>query len=286
MYNKTILLSCILLLIALTLSFTWPMNDVRITSSFGESRGDHFHSGIDIISWNAAIYPVLEGELVYYWDNMLFPTENYPGGGNYKILKHDSGYYSIYMHLSDNLSGKNTYSKNDSIGKMGDTGHSSGNHLHLSLFQINTKKYINPLNFLPKTEDKIKPSIEDIFIRIEDKYFLIKNNDNIRLTQHYPLLVNIWDSMHKGERLGIYKISIMLNGVKIMDNNYSEIIFLKDIMSISGKSFNDLYDEKGYYKAKNVKYNDGVNTLSITASDYSGNESFKTISFTVNLETQ
>ena len=286
MYNKIILSSCISLLIALTLSFTWPMNDVRITSSFGESRGDHFHSGIDIISWNATIYPVLDGELVYYWDNSLFPTENYPGGGNYKILKHDSGYYSIYMHLSDNLSGKNTYSKNDSIGKMGNTGHSSGNHLHLSLFQINSKKYINPLNFLPKTEDKIKPSIEDVFIRIEDKYFLIKNNDNVRLTQHYPLLVNIWDSMHKGERLGIYKISVMLNDVKILDNNYSEIIFLKDIMSISGKSFNDLYDEKGYYKAKNVKYNDGINTLSITASDYSGNESSKSIKFTVNLETQ
>jgi len=286
MYNKIILSSCISLLIALTLSFTWPMNDVRITSSFGESRGDHFHSGIDIISWNATIYPVMDGELVYYWDNSLFPTENYPGGGNYKILKHDSGYYSVYMHLSDNLSGKNTYSKNDSIGKMGNTGHSSGNHLHLSLFQINSKKYINPLNFLPKTEDKIKPSIEDVFIRIEDKYFLIKNNDNVRLTQHYPLLVNIWDSVHKGERLGIYKISVMLNDVKILDNNYSEIIFLKDIMSISGKSFNDLYDEKGYYKAKNVKYNDGINSLSITASDYSGNESSKSIKFTVNLETQ
>jgi hypothetical protein len=284
--DKIIFYICLIFLISLTLSFTWPFENVKITSTFGESRGDHFHNGIDMISGGAKVYPVDEGELVFFWDNSIFPTENYPGGGNYKILAHKNGYYSVYMHLTDSPSYKNLYSKNDPVGGMGTTGHSSGRHLHLSMVQINSKKLINPLIIFPKIPDIVKPTIEEAYVRIEDKYFRIKDKDNIRLTQHYPLLINIWDSMNKGDRLGIYKLLITLNGEKIADNDYSEISMTNNVLKISGKAFEELFDEKGYYKASRVKYIDGINNLSVTATDYSGNESSKELSFTVKLDMQ
>lgn len=284
--NKIIFYICLFLLISFNLSFTWPIENARITSSFGESRGDHFHSGIDLISGSMKIYPVEEGELVFFWDNSIFPDENYPGGGNYKILRHKSGYYSVYMHLDDNPSCKNIYLKNDPVGTMGSTGHSSGKHLHFSMYQIASNKFINPLKIFPEVSDNIKPGIEEISVRIEDKYFRINENDNIRLTQHFPLLINIWDSINKGDRLGIYKLRITLNGKKIIDNEYSEISIADNISKISGRAFDELFDEKGYYKVSEIKYIDGVNTLAVTAADYSGNETTKQFSFTVNLDMQ
>jgi murein DD-endopeptidase MepM/ murein hydrolase activator NlpD len=167
--NKIVFFICLLFLISLNLSFTWPFENVRITSTFGESRGDHFHNGIDIISGYSKIYPADEGELVFFWDNSIFPTENYPGGGNFKILTHKNGYYSVYMHLADSPLYKNVYAKNDPVGDMGLTGHSSGKHLHMSMVEINSKKIINPLLIFPKIPDNIKPDIEEAYVRIDDK---------------------------------------------------------------------------------------------------------------------
>ena len=274
------------MLISLNLSFTWPFENARVTSSFGESRGDHFHSGIDLISGAIKIYPAEEGEMVYFWDHSLFPTENYPGGGNYKILRHKSGYYSVYMHLEDDTLYKNIYTNNDTVGNMGNSGHSSGKHLHLSMYKIDSGSFINPFKIFPPVEDNMKPEIEEVYVRIEEKYFRIGDKDNIRLTQHYPLLINIWDLIKKGDRLGVYKLAVTLNGEKIADNDYSEISMANNAMSISGKPFDEMFDEKGYYKVPGVKYIDGVNELSVTAEDYSGNQFSKKLSFTVNLDMQ
>lgn len=286
MLNNILFKICLLALIIFNLSFTWPLENIRITSTFGESRGDHFHDGIDIISGNFKIHPAEDGELVYFWNKSLFPTENYPGGGNFKVLTHKNGYSTIYMHLEDSSEYKKGYSVSDTVAEMGLTGHSSGKHLHFTLYNTKMKKFINPLTVFPQITDKMNPIIEGVYIRIEDKYFRINNNNNIKLTHNYPLLVEIWDTINKGDRLGIYKLVMTLNGEKIADNIYSEISFSKNCLNMAGKTFQELFDEKGYYKATNVKYIQGVNELLITAVDYSGNETSKKISFAVNLDTQ
>ena len=72
-------------------SFRWPVNNGTVTSTFCESRWDHFHDGMDMTSIDGKVYPVESGTLLFYWDKTLFPLDNYPGGGNYKILEHRNG---------------------------------------------------------------------------------------------------------------------------------------------------------------------------------------------------
>ena len=43
-------------------------------------------------------------------------------------------------------------------------------------------------------------------------------------------------------------------------------------------------DEKGYYKIPKVSYRDGVNTVTVSARDFSGHTSTKKYSFNVKLE--
>jgi hypothetical protein len=284
--NRIILLVSVIVAASLNLSFRWPLDNAKITSTFGESRWDHFHDGIDIVSMDGKIYPVQDGELLYMWDRSIFPLDNYPGGGNYRVLEHADSTYSIYMHLSEGVSVKRKYSVGDIIGFTGNTGHSFARHLHFSIVNPAVNKSINPLTKMPAVSDTIKPQIMEFLVRIGDRYSIIKDKSSIRLTKHYPLLISIIDAASGRERLGIYKLSLELNGKSVIDVIFSEISFTKNGLTISGKRYDDLFDDKGFYKIKDVIYVDGINTVKAIARDFAGNESIKEISFNVKLEVQ
>ena len=48
-------------------SYQFPVKNLRITSVFGESRGDHFHTGIDF-GTKQNIYPIEKGEMIFIRD--------------------------------------------------------------------------------------------------------------------------------------------------------------------------------------------------------------------------
>lgn len=284
MNGRIPLLCCILFLISLCLSFRWPLDDGEITSTFGESREDHFHDGVDMVSRDDRVYPAAPGNLAYMWDKSMFPLDNYPGGGNYRIVRHDDNLFSLYLHLSDSPRFTYRYEETMPIGIVGDTGHSYGRHIHFTFINLTEGKSFNPLRLLPGIGDSLSPKIGDAYIRIGDKYTMIRDNANIRLTRHYPLLLNISDAMEKKENLGIYRLVVDFNGEKVLEINFSEIADSKKELTICGKKFHDMYDEKGYYKIDPVKYIDGLNRLKIMACDYSSNESVKELSFNVKLD--
>lgn len=88
-YERLTLYLSILVFALMSLSFRWPVDAGRITSSFGESRGDHFHDGIDMVCPDDKIYPVDSGKLVYYRDETIFPLDVVPGGAisRYSCMK-------------------------------------------------------------------------------------------------------------------------------------------------------------------------------------------------------
>lgn len=285
MYNKLILFSVVIMAIVNT-SFRWPVTDGIVTSSFGESRGDHFHDGVDVISGNENVYPVEHGTLLFAWNKSYFPLENYWGGGNYKVLKHQDGLLSIYMHLQDTDSFKQAYGDNDVIGYIGDTGHSYGRHLHFSVLNQDKKESINPFKFMPSNEDSKAPDILNFYFHIDNKYIRINNNADIRLTKHYPLLVEIRDTIKGNENLGIYRLKAVFNGKEILNTEFSGIGLGSNGLIVNHKAYDELFDKKGYYKINGLEYNSGINTLIVTAADFNGNTSEKIFTINVKLDMQ
>ncbi len=275
------------LLIMLSLSFVsfrWPVNNGTITSSFCESRWDHFHDGMDMTSVDDRIYPVESGTLVFYWDKALFPLDNYPGGGNYKILAHRNGMYSIYMHLENGLSSKSTYTKDDPLGLMGNTGHSMNKHIHFSLLQAKQRVSVNPFSYLPAREDTKAPAVSDIAFHIGEKIIIVRDNSNIRLTRHYPLLVKITDAMTGRESLGVYRLVVEFNGKKALDKKFDALGLSKGRLTVDGRKFESLFDPKGFYKIEGLTYAEGENRVKVAASDFAGNTAEKEYTFNVKLD--
>jgi hypothetical protein len=274
-----------LILMALTFaSFRWPVNNGTVTSSFCESRWDHFHDGIDMTSIDGKVYPVESGTLVYYWDKTLFPLDNYPGGGNYKILTHPNGFYSVYMHMENGMSTKKIYTQEDSIGLMGDTGHSMSRHIHFSIGNVGKAVSMNPLKLLPAQQDNRPPVVSELAFHIGDKYVIIRDKANIRLTKHYPLLLKVTDSMQGRENLGIYRMSVLFNGKKAYEKEFSILSSSKGVFSIQGKGFDSLFDSKGYYKIEGLVFAEGENTVHVTAVDFAGNTTDADYTFYVRLD--
>lgn len=131
-----------------------PVDEVNITYYFHEK----VHLGVDF-GWIINLYqPILacdDGVVV----DVRFATEM----GNLIVLEHRlnekehfwTGY--IHLHKLPVLKKGEKVKMGDVIGIMGNTGKSNGNHLHLYLTKVTTKKYnwstmrglaINPLPFL------------------------------------------------------------------------------------------------------------------------------------------
>jgi murein DD-endopeptidase MepM/ murein hydrolase activator NlpD len=118
----------------------WPLDIVRITQKFGKT-GDSgrlyrsgTHNGIDFgISTGSSVYSTLSG-VVEGTGN----TDAYLGClsyGKWVLVRHNNGLSTLYAHLSlINVSTGQEVKTGQVIGFSGNTGYSTGPHLHLSLF--------------------------------------------------------------------------------------------------------------------------------------------------------
>lgn len=118
--------------------FKWPVANATITSSFGERWGKQ-HKGIDLVG-NRSITASDEGVVTF--------AGQQSGYGNVIIINHRNGYETVYGHL-DSIGVKEgqIVEQGQSIGVMGNTGRSTGTHLHFEIKKNSVAQ--NPMKYLP-----------------------------------------------------------------------------------------------------------------------------------------
>ena len=130
------------------ISFTWPCPaSGRITSGFGSRKSptkgaSSNHQGIDISApTGTSIVAAAAGEVVI--------ATYSSSAGNYVMISHGGGVYTVYMHASSLLvSQGQSVKKGQTIAKVGSTGYSTGSHLHFGVrvngSYVNPTKYVSP----------------------------------------------------------------------------------------------------------------------------------------------
>jgi murein DD-endopeptidase MepM/ murein hydrolase activator NlpD len=129
------------------LSLRWPLDNVEITSPFGQ-RKHEFHEGVDLRApRGTTVYAAHAGQVLYAGDRIS-------GYGRMVVIRHSSGIATVYAHNSKLLVRKGQWvSQGTRIAVSGNTGHSTGPHLH---FEIRSGvAAINPLEVLPKTKARL-----------------------------------------------------------------------------------------------------------------------------------
>ena len=111
----------------------------RLTSVFGTRWGAK-HTGIDVAASTGTTVAAADGGKV------TFASSN-GSYGNLIIIDHENGYQTYYAHLNkfSVKKGDRVY-KGQKIGEMGNTGRSTGPHLHFEVRKSGTP--INPLGFV------------------------------------------------------------------------------------------------------------------------------------------
>ncbi len=157
---------------------------ILLSGTFGELRGTHFHSGIDIKTNGhngAKIYAIADG----YVSRIKISAF---GFGKTLYITHPNGYVSVYAHLdrfNKELVGytkkkhyehesfelnifpeKNSLNvkKGEIIGYSGNSGYSFGPHLHFEIREEATQKPLNPLFFGFEVKDFIRPKITSLTV--------------------------------------------------------------------------------------------------------------------------
>ena len=127
-------------------AFRWPCpSSTRVTSDYGTrvspmSGASSNHKGIDIgASAGADIIAAAVGTVT--------AASYSSAAGNYVMIDHGGGLYTVYMHASSLLvSPGQTVSAGDVIAKVGSTGISTGSHLHFGV-SLNGS-YVSPWSYL------------------------------------------------------------------------------------------------------------------------------------------
>lgn len=128
--------------------FIWPVpGSRRVSSEFGRRWGRP-HNGIDISAPGGShILSSAAGVVIYSGSGLR-------GFGNMIVIRHEDNFYSIYAHNRRNYVRKNEkVVQGQVIGQVGNTGRSTGNHLHFEIRRGD--KALNPLAFFKEARYKI-----------------------------------------------------------------------------------------------------------------------------------
>ncbi|HHJ52854.1 MAG TPA: M23 family metallopeptidase, partial [Caldithrix abyssi] len=179
--NRFFLLLLFLPIVAFSQRYLWPTNaSPYMTSSFCEYRPGHYHSAIDIKTWNREGYPIYAVDEGRIYQIRVSPF----GYGKALYLKLKDGRLAVYGHLQKftpeiervirKLQIKNRrytvtwrpeswpVKRGQVLGYTGQTGIGVP-HLHFEI-RSDERHPLNPLRFYPQVKDRLPPRLQSLLV--------------------------------------------------------------------------------------------------------------------------
>jgi len=127
-------------------TFMYPLQTKFITSRYGMRKDPftgalQFHDGVDFrANTGTTVMASMDGVVELVSQNWLY--------GKYIIIRHSNGYKTLYGHLNSySVKQGDKVARGRKIAESGNTGYSTGPHLHFGAYDKNGAK-VNPLELL------------------------------------------------------------------------------------------------------------------------------------------
>jgi murein DD-endopeptidase MepM/ murein hydrolase activator NlpD len=172
-----------------------PLNAPKMTSVFGPRWG-RLHAGVDL--------DLETGDPVYSAFDGIVRVAGYDGRGYGKfiVVRHYNGLETLYGHLSSQGLESGAYVKaGDEIGRGGNTGRSTGSHLHFETrYEGNP---FNPTYVFSFAGEATQPISDHVLVsaRVFDTYGLALGNEYGEAGEKVVTRKTAWTTAHYGDTL-------------------------------------------------------------------------------------
>ena len=235
-----------------------------LSGTFGELRSNHFHSGIDIKTQQREglpIYAIGDGTIARIKISLW-------GYGKVLYIAHPNGYTSVYGHLQKFSHKIETYIKKiqykkktyelevfpeygelkikkaEIIAYGGNTGSSSGPHLHFEIRSSISERPTNPLLYGFNVKDSTNPTLLALYgYPLSENAVINQSKDKVQLNfsqqKDGSLLadkiyaigtigigINVYDRQDLAtNKNGIYSVQLLVNGKIYSDYDFENLSF-------------------------------------------------------------
>lgn len=263
--------------------FIHPLNiPVDLSGNFGELRGSHFHAGYDFRTRGQKGYDVKAAAEGYISRISVSPT----GYGNALYITHPNGSKTVYAHLKEfspeikEIVRKEQFRKKsfsvrihpnpsrlpveqgEVIGKSGNSGSSSGPHLHFEIREASSQEPVNPDFFNFPFEDNYSPEIKAIQLHpLENSSTILVSRGNRTETARLnPVMLevtrqgNSYELKHAEKVWVSGPVGVSVEAIDRMRNRgrplgVKEVTFSKDEEVI----FHDIKDRFAFWQTRYIQ---------------------------------
>jgi len=340
MNQKTLLTGFFILLVgSYAFSQNYPQNYFGIpidtpfvlAGTFGEIRNDHFHTGIDFSTFNR------EGKPVYaaadgYVSRIKISSA---GFGNALYITHPNGYVTVYAHLKSYAEpiqkfirkvqyknesfeideslepNKIKVKKGNIVALSGNSGATTGPHLHFEIREERSEEPLNPMLFGYTVNDHTQPEIKALRLypvpgqgAVVDSdrprsYDVVQSPEGLRIpvTDYIQVFGKIGFEFEIADYqegnpspLGVYSMQLSVDSQEMFSMKYDRLNFSDGRFVNAHIDYEAKYDDEGIFERcfrlegdKLKLYGDtsapgyfefleeGVHNVSFVVKDFSGN---------------
>lgn len=250
------------------LGFSYPLDrEVVITGNYGEIRPNHFHAGLDFSTDPTANLPIKSvGD--GYISRIKISSVGY---GRVLYITHPNGYVSVYAHQQKYASKIDAYikqkqieqkkneievypnanelpiKKGEVIGYTGNSGSSTGPHLHFEIREEKSEIPVNPL-LIYDVKDDVKPELTHIAI------YSTADTNNVKRISSVPV-------KYIGDKLSLPKYT------QVLPENTFAIGFAGFDRANATNNKNNIYEAKLLLDDK-IIYHHQLNNISFDNGRY------------------
>lgn len=274
----------ILLLIILVVpafGYQWPSNKDKINYIFGTEKNEVFLDGVEFLSTGQGVYPMADGEVLFYEENMCFGDSKYPADEvNILYIKHKGNFSGIYRNFRTNSD--LNFVKNIHQGDLLGTANIENSSFTFSLYDEIKSEFINPQQVLPRIEDDQKPVIGSIKLSTDKIEYNLTRNRTIS-AGYYSLYIDTYDVMKIDgvyRKVTPFQIYVFVDGFENFNISFSSIKEVNEKIYVSGDQdvlIDYVKDDKGFYYGGEIYLTTGKSLIEIVIKDIHGNESSKSI---------
>ena len=223
-----------------------------VAGSFAEFRHHHLHSGVDLRTNGQEGFPIYAVA-----DGWLRRMVIRPDGFGWALyIDHPSGHTSVYAHMSAFKDawfqeamrqaairkqyrldlhfkpGQFPIQAGDVIGLSGNSGGSSGPHLHFEWRDRKTEQPLNPVSYGLVSPDRYAPWIKGVFVRSNHQWQLVRKPkggivpDVLHINNWEDLALDVYDYMEpKGRPLGLKYMEVFVDDQLVNRFEVSQFYF-------------------------------------------------------------